>query len=45
MLFKMQCLRFGIYFGFSFLPRSVPVRAKHMELAQNASAERKVAYF
>ena len=30
MLLKMQCPRFGIYFGFSFLPCSVPVRAKHI---------------
>ena len=29
---KDQCPRFGIYFGFSFLPCSVPVRVKHMEL-------------
>ena len=34
MLLKMQCPRFGIYFGFSFLPCSVPVRAKHMEWNQ-----------
>ena len=31
MLLKMQCPRFGIYFGFSFLPCSAAVRAQHME--------------
>ena len=30
MFLKKQCPRFGIYFGFSFFPCSVPVRAKHI---------------
>ena len=30
MLFKVQCPRFGIYFGFSFLPCSAAVRAQHI---------------
>ena len=41
MLLKMQCPRFGIYFGFSFLPCSVPVRAKHMESIQHKQMGRR----
>ena len=37
MLLKMLCPRFDIYFGFSSLPCSAAVRAKHMEPKSPAS--------